>query len=363
MTHRARIAATCSACVGIIVLGLSTLAVADGSIHHSPKHRADERFVATTHISPRVQWEANFGYCGETSFISAGLSYGQYLSQYDARSLASDGKDQSQDGSQLLLGVNDAHAARAMHLAFTSWKRSPGATSTQFLSWVKQQVFQGRPVIMGVYNNEYRLYGKTSPNAGDSEYDHIVSVTRITSHSPPNSSSTSSPDDTISFDDHGLWTGADQAAGQSFTYRFGAFPGSRRQANARTGPIYRLPDHTIDYGISITGVADPTHETLPVRLISRTNSEGQSMKDGSALRPKPQAIRLTAIVSGLTPGSTYNLYRYDSAAKVPDRAFNAHQSLASQTWHFRATSTTFTVSEEFMSSDEVFYRAVPTGGA
>ncbi len=31
-------------------------------------------------IPPRFQWNANNGYCGEVSFISAGLYYGQYCS-------------------------------------------------------------------------------------------------------------------------------------------------------------------------------------------------------------------------------------------------------------------------------------------
>lgn len=38
-------------------------------------------------IPPRHQWEANYGYCGEVSLISAGLYYGQYVSQYDARAI------------------------------------------------------------------------------------------------------------------------------------------------------------------------------------------------------------------------------------------------------------------------------------
>lgn len=31
-------------------------------------------------IPPRYQWNANNGYCGEVSFISVGLYYGQYCS-------------------------------------------------------------------------------------------------------------------------------------------------------------------------------------------------------------------------------------------------------------------------------------------
>ena len=42
-----------------------------------------------TAMPPRIQWNANFGYCGEVSIISAGLYFGQYMSQYDARAIAS----------------------------------------------------------------------------------------------------------------------------------------------------------------------------------------------------------------------------------------------------------------------------------
>jgi len=51
-------------------------------------------------ISRRVfQWDANYGYCGEVSLISAGLYYGQYISQYDARALASPNVPQIKRGA------------------------------------------------------------------------------------------------------------------------------------------------------------------------------------------------------------------------------------------------------------------------
>jgi hypothetical protein len=43
-------------------------------------------FIKSNDIPPRLQWNHNAGYCGEVSLISAGLYYGQYISQYDARS-------------------------------------------------------------------------------------------------------------------------------------------------------------------------------------------------------------------------------------------------------------------------------------
>lgn len=47
------------------------------------------------HLPPRLQWEHNGGYCGEVSMIVAGLYYGQYLSQYDVRAIASPGMPQN----------------------------------------------------------------------------------------------------------------------------------------------------------------------------------------------------------------------------------------------------------------------------
>ncbi|MFM6171542.1 MAG: hypothetical protein ACKPB4_05300, partial [Sphaerospermopsis kisseleviana] len=64
----------------------------------------------------RKQWNANGGYCGEASLISAGMHFGQYCSQFTAREAASPRAKQSDPKSQLLVGVNDRRAAKAMKL-------------------------------------------------------------------------------------------------------------------------------------------------------------------------------------------------------------------------------------------------------
>ena len=63
-------------------------------------------------------------HAGEVSFISAGMMFGQYTSQWTARSLASPGVAQTEESSQLLLGENDLAAASRMRL------RAIGCTST-----------------------------------------------------------------------------------------------------------------------------------------------------------------------------------------------------------------------------------------
>jgi hypothetical protein len=314
---------------------------------------AATNYRAGSNLPPRIQWNANYGYCGETSFVSAGLYYGQYISQYDARAIASRNARQSLESSQLLLGVNDIAAAKAMHLTAVAKQ----ATTASFLPWVKSNVVAGNPVVIGVFMNQSRFYGTSNLNAGDTEYDHIVTVTGVTSTRPLTGPTASYPDDVLTFNDNGLWApgGLPQ---NTFNYPFATFPATRQQANAKTGPVYSLKNG-LNYGIAFTGIIDLNRETVPVRLTTSTNAETPAMVNGSSTRPAAKPVTLTITVSGLTPGKTYNLYRYASMAAVPDSNFNANSTKATQKWKIVATGTTYTMTQTIMSNETAAYRAVP----
>ena len=315
-------------------------------------------YSAGSGLPPRLQWNANFGYCGETSFVSAGLNYGQYISQYDARAIASDNATQSLESSQLLLGVNDVATAEAMHLTAVAKQ----ATTTSFLTWVKSNVIAGYPVVMGVFMNQSRFYGKANPNAGDSEYDHIVTVTGITSAHPLTGPATYYADDILMFNDNGLWTGTPNGQPQNeFEYTFGTLAATRQQANAETASVYSLKND-IDYGIAITGIIDLSDETVPVRLTTSTNAEIPAMVNGSNARPAATPVTLTITVSDLKPGTTYTLYRYASMAAVPDSNINANAAKAAQQWTIAIPSgSTYTMTQTIMSNEVAVFRAVPVG--
>jgi hypothetical protein len=311
-------------------------------------------------IPPRLQWNENNGYCGETAFISAGLYYGQYLSQYDARAIASKDTPQYETDAQLLLGVNDQYAATQMRLTSSEW--TPGTTSTtdDFLAWVKGEVIKGYPVAIGVYENQSLFYGTTKANAGDPKYDHIVIVTGVTSHHPLTLPATYYADDELKFSDNGLWTGTSGTKPQYvFDYPFHTFQATRKEANTPTGNVYSLADTVRNYGIAITGVADPDHQTVPVRVATSVNDETPQIGHHSNTRPAPMPLTLTVTVSGLHPGTTYDLYRYDDVSKVPTTAFEQHAADASSTTQFTATGTSYTITQSVASSDQVIYRAVP----
>jgi hypothetical protein len=306
-------------------------------------------------IGPRYQWENNYGYCGEVSFISAGLYYGQYVSQYDARAAATNAP-QYDYRSQLLLGGTDMRAARNMHVAATEWDRKTEKNPQQFLAWVKQNVVLGNPVSIGIYTNDYRFYGNHNPLAGSSVYDHIVPVIGIETRHP---NAAYDPDDVIVFSDNGLLGSGPKHAPYIFKYRVGDFIRTRRQANGPKVPWYSLPDRKQNFGAVITGVKDDDREALPVRVATSANDETPQIAKHSNTRPRPDRLILTVTVSGLESGENYVLYRYNTLKSVPDSAFNAHASKASEHWNFQGTASgTYVITERIMTDDVAAYRAV-----
>ncbi len=309
-------------------------------------------------IGPRLQWNENYGYCGEVSLLSAGLYYGQYISQYDARALASPGIDQNLFSSQLLIGVNDQIAAAAMHLNAVEWNTQGETNSKKFVAWLKQNVVAGDPVAIGVFVNEYLFYGNTDPQAGSSSYDHVVPVTGIASKFALQDGKYVASD-MITLNDNGEWNPNGNPP-YIFTYKAGSFLNDRAGANAPSGSIYSLPNTGQNYGIAITGVMDTDHDTVPVHVTTSVNDEEPEIQNGSNNRPPASPVTLTVTISGLTPGVSYTLYRYTNFAAVPNDHFNANAGNASETWPITiGTGSSAVITETIMSDEMAIYRAVP----
>ncbi|MFM8520274.1 MAG: calcium-binding protein, partial [Solirubrobacterales bacterium] len=185
--------------------------------------------TAISPVSARLQWDANFGYCGETSVIAAGMSFGQYTSQWTARSLANPGVLQTKSASQLVpswpsdtsgkllpppaTGQDWQTAAEAMSLdvegfdTYSQLKSARGFAATNaFLAWVKTKMVAQERVIIGVMNNTNIL---EESGDGDAVFDHVVPVLQIGSEqpfAPAGSQQTYYGSDTITIGDNGLYT-------------------------------------------------------------------------------------------------------------------------------------------------------------
>ena len=315
----------------------------------------DDKYTLKNDLPPRFEWDNNDGYCGEVSLISAGLYYGQYISQYDVRALISRGAPQNK--CQLLVGINDHLAISKLHLNSITWNTVAEQDTDQFVAWIKQMVVKGYPVSIGVYMNQYRFNGDTNPHAGDPDYDHIVPVIEVASNSPLTNPHYFS-DDIIYFSDNGLWG---KSSHPPYFFQYGAddFQATRVEANAKDGNIFSLPNTASNYGTAITGIVDLNGDTLPVRVDTNVNYEKPVIKDGSNKRPSPMPLALKITISKLEPGVLYHLYRYNTLSSVPASYFNAHASSAYKSWQFSIDSgSTYTLKEVIQSDEIAIYRAV-----
>lgn len=367
-------------------------------------------------IPVRFQWAHNSGYCGETSLISAGLYYGQYVSQYQVRELIDPTNPTVQTTKQVLLGATDNQnaglIANALHLTYDQ-RQFPAGNLEEYLVWIKENILNNHPVTIGVMMNFNHFYGCNSgcdgcsdctaaPDVADPEYDHIVPVLGIgsdTSFTSP-SALIYNDNDTLFISDNGLYGNVNMPNNPPnlpnpenqyiFAHNFGptpnnkktkkghnadivpnpyaSFRGDRMQANLALGHTYCIPvveagQGYNTYGIAITGIkTDGT--TIPVRVYTNVNYEQPAIQHGQESRPTPMPLILTVVGRDLVSGVTYNLYKYNDLSKVPDSNFNANSNLAIQKWVISPTSSyrngnTFTVIDHIQSDDVAVFRCVP----
>jgi len=386
--------------------------------------------VPTRPVTPFYQWESNNGYCGETALIQAGLNNGQWISQFNARLLCgaeSDGSD-GPAGTPLLqsgpdggcdpnaqMQLDDSSPARAplclsnYALQYQTYDYTTAATGMpgyeSFLSWVKARTIAGDTVAVGVLD----------AIGSDTEYDHIVSVLKIgTNHATTDS--TYYADDVLYFDDHGLLTfegtsaatnpaippgtGPDTAGCTPYVYgySFGALAATSTQAHAAGARAYSIvipATNAQNYGFAVSGpvVSGASDEALPVALeVTGTTTGGNpnpearvvrygyenpyvgTSDDGDSCTNAPPSswmtLSLQVTVSGLTAGTSYNLYEYDfpsvtgvgsaAALAIPTSSFNANAKQATFTTPFVASGPSYAYGvPPRVSSQTIVFRAVP----
>jgi hypothetical protein len=342
------------------------------------------------------------------------------MSQYESRLLCGTGlsqsgpdgfcaahRDQPNYNAQFLLenpnpgDSSFASAGRCLknaHLAFTLFDSAGEpdgrAGYERYLSWIKSEVIAGDQVTIGVLNQ----FGD------DPQYDHEVTVSRIgTDHAVDDP--TYYGDDVLFFDDH---TSGGTPYDQGYT--FDSLAKTRADANSPLAHSYSIlipggeitsgtggdgihenptPIRAVNYGFSVSGPADPEGETLPITLTivgSTTDGSPNSARPGvdfnfedpglnaSCTNQPPNSwmgLTFRAEVSGLTPGTEYNLYRYEfdgvsgvgsvAALKVPDSDFNAHAGEATAITPFVAAGPTYSQILRTTSDKITVLRCVKAG--
>lgn len=203
-----------------------------------------------------------------------------------------------------------------------------------------------------------------------------------------------------------------------FGYTFDSLARTRAEANRGSAQAYSIvipgvyPTESINggdgedssvtitghnYGFSVSGAIDnsiggPYLVPIKVTIPRATSTDGRanprdpkagwqyensmigSAQDGSSCTNSPpkytmKPLILHATLSGLTPGSVYNLYEYTfdgvtgtgsaAALAVPTENFNQNAAMATRRTQFKATKTTYTHHVSRTSKQIVVFRAVP----
>ena len=295
-------------------------------------------------MPPRLMWGWEpkvSGYCGSVSVQTAGLYYGNYLSEGKVRGSASGGVNAAH---QLLIGyekdiavrgasVHDACQALGMNCSMWDYNKEPSPQHAAFVAWVADAIDAGEPVIAGVY------WGVED----DDDYDHIVPLVGYERQGGGAISA-------LYFND--LHTNA-TLRGELTT-----FVQTRRgcDSSERFGPhSFCLPRAT-DYGVVVHGNQDTRGELLPLRLSTDLWTEPDYSKEDKQ-HEAPVSLSATVTASGLSSGSTYALLRFEDFTTVPHEDF-LQGPFASKIEFVAARDGTHNERVTFMSNSTTLFRCV-----
>lgn len=279
-------------------------------------------------IPPRLQWDDNNGYCGETSIQTLALYYGAWISQKTIRDIG---------GGEILLGDNMEPVLTTLGFDYESWdnnKESPQFEN--FMAWLKGHLLKGNPGIFAVYLSD--------AGEDDSAYDHIEPVIGVVGQG----NSSFNLNDRLFFYNN-------------FDYKymnrsFAHLSSTRKNCSSDLAHGGCVPKDT-DYGVVLKGIIDQDHATYPLQLFVDTWDEPNLSK-----KENPKKMYGSVFISKLTVGNWYYLLRYDSHDVVPksgDAAAFLNSNFVTKT-KFQACQSFWYYSDPnpFSSASTVYYRVV-----
>ena len=288
-------------------------------------------------IQPRSMWGqvgTTFnpnpqGYCGEASVQTAGLYYGNYVSQGIVWNAAG-------TNSQLLLGTsqNGGKAVNALYLTYSEWSSSSGSQKTAYTAWVKSQIDAGYPVIAG-------FYLKT---LSDPDYDHIMPIIgyKITSGDISGFYYNTLMDDVSAYSSTGY---VELTIGSQFF-------ATRSQCSSSSN-VYCLPSG-VAYGISVTGNRYPSD--APAQLFTNPWNNDPDWGPIDGVNAAPISITGTLVVQ-TTAGANFTCLRFDSTSSLPNNDRYMCSSSYSKKYTFGATGSSYSLAvADMMSNGNYFFR-------
>jgi len=259
---------------------------------------------------PRSMWgqgEGTRGYCGETSFQTHGIFFGNWISSQIARNNA--------DGIELLIGENDVKAATGLKFKFEAYPSdTKDDAGTEFVEWARAQIDLGNIVVHGFLDSD-----------GEKEYDHIMPI--IGYKQDPEGK-------TLGLFYNDLYDATKSryvcAETDVLTREKCVTPDGKKQK-------YCIPKETI-YAIALQGNLD-TASVLKRMKLTIPSVDEPDWGDEDKIFAKPVDFNIGCVIVGLTKGLKYTVLRFESPTLVPSENF-VESKAWTKSWQFTASSDT-----------------------
>lgn len=311
---------------------------------------------------PGQQWNIAGGFCGAFSLQHAALARGAWISQDLVRKANRDQPGPHHMHGDTTVGFevmpsNVAYTAAALRLSFDEWDYTqPAPQAPAYLKWLKKHLASGAPIAWFPIckGDPHQCYPDSCPGGGHT--DHVEAMYGLFSNHDLT-------DETVHEDDYIVHT-SDQDLLPYYRPLLSlpdtlAMEGSCKNAVPGFGHNEMFPcfPSDITYGLAVLGL-NVSSGTLPVALQTPGAVYEPNVRSGEP----PVPLNGTVTVTGLTPGSSYVLYRYNETASLPAGAPWA--PAAEIATPFTATTDTWVFADPatFPSDGATYYIAVPAGG-
>lgn len=297
-----------------------------------------------SNAQPGVQWGDAGGYCGSWSIQRATMAKGAWISQQQVRNhtVAGGGHDEE------ILETNIDLALKNLKIKAEAfdYKSTPTPQVNSYRKWIKKQLVDGNTLVWMIMltGGHYPVYSGLPYGL----YSHVEPVVGIMSDHPLTDEEVYDDDVVVHYTDadtHSYYRTMASLPGDYFFF-------ARCPGNDYVG--YPCINKERGFGWAIQGFLDE-RTGFPLSL---TIDKWQSEPD---IRSGEKATDLTGTVTvtGLTAGSKYGIFRWDSVASAFD------YSRPHSVYHFTASKSTevYTDPATFSSDGTTYYRCVEASEA
>jgi len=291
---------------------------------------------------PGYQWNDAGGYCGSFATQRAAMAKGAWISQQQVRDHTQPGGGNDNE----ILDTNIDLAWTNLKLKYESFdfKHESLPQLDGIRTFMKKQLASGNVVVMMIMKSGHKFPVYSDMTEPSGFYDHVVPFVGIMSDHPLTDEQFYDDDYIVHYTDHSVYPYY-----RSMDSLIGTYDGRSACPSTSGDPQYVCLHPQYGFGWALQGFQDEK-DGLPLSLTVDPWEQEPDTREHKS----PTQLTGTLHIEGLTAGTKYAVYRWDSVEAAFDYSnpTSVHRFVAS------APTETFTDSQTFISSGTTYYRCI-----